>query len=355
MTLDAGGTNLVFSAIRGGEEIVEPVYIESTPQCLDSMLQSLAAGFEKVKERLPEAPVAMSFAFPGPADYPAGIIGGNLPNLVSFRAGVALGPFLRKKFGIPVFINNDGDLFAYGEALTGVLPEINRRLKELGSIKQYRNLIGVTIGTGFGGGLVIDGRLHVGDNAAGGDIYPLRNKKYPQYIIEESVSIRAVKRVYAENSGEKADHLTPKDIFDIADGTRPGNQEAALRAFSEMGELAGDALSSVATLIDGLVVIGGGLANAWKFFMPALLREMNSELSMSDGTVLSRLQMKVFNLNEEEEFKDFANGQATKIKIHGTDTFVDYDPMKRIGVTTTRQGTSRSIALGAYIFALNHL
>ncbi len=36
---------------------------------------------------------------------------------------MALGPFLEYKFGIPVFINNDGDLFAYGEALGGALPE----------------------------------------------------------------------------------------------------------------------------------------------------------------------------------------------------------------------------------------
>lgn len=60
---------------------------------------------------------AISFAFPGPADYPNGIIGGWLPNFPSFRDGVALGPFLQEKFGVPVFINNDGDLFAYAFAL----------------------------------------------------------------------------------------------------------------------------------------------------------------------------------------------------------------------------------------------
>lgn len=62
-------------------------------------------------------PEAISFAFPGPADYPNGIIGGWLPNFPSFRDGVVLGPFLQEKFGVPVFINNDGDLFAYAFAL----------------------------------------------------------------------------------------------------------------------------------------------------------------------------------------------------------------------------------------------
>ncbi len=158
--------------------------------------------------------------FPGPADYPAGIIG-NLPNFPSFRGGVALGPYLEEKFGIPVFINNDGDLFfAYGEALTGALPEVNLRLEKAGSIKRYKNLLGVTLGTGFGAGVVINGDLLMGDNAAGGDIWCFRNKKYQQYIVEESVSIRAVQHVYRELSGDTS-ALTPKDIFDIAEGTRP--------------------------------------------------------------------------------------------------------------------------------------
>lgn len=354
MTLDAGGTNLVFSAIRGGEEIVEPVHIPSTPKCLESTLNNLVEGFSRVQEMLSEPPVAMSFAFPGPADYPAGIIA-DLPNFPSFRGGVPIGPFLQAKFGIPVFINNDGDLFAYGEALTGVLPDINRKLRELGSTKQYKNLIGVTIGTGFGGGMVVNGQLHIGDNAAGNDIYPLRNKKYPQYIVEESVSIRAVKRVYAELSGDTNPDMTPKDIYDIAEGIRPGDQAAALKSFAELGEMAGDALSSIASFIDGLIVIGGGLANAEKFFLPALLDEMNSNLSMADGTVWPRLQMKVFNLSDASAFETFAKGQATKIKVPGTDEWINYDPMKRIGVITTKQGTSRSIALGAYVYALNNL
>lgn len=149
-----------------------------------------------------------------------------------------MGPYLEEKFGIPVFINNDGDLFAYGEALTGALPEVNLRLEKAGSIKRYKNLLGVTLGTGFGAGVVINGDLLMGDNAAGGDIWCFRNKKHQQYIVEESVSIRAVQHVYRELSGDTS-ALTPKDIFDIAEGTRPGSQDAARRAFAELGEMAG--------------------------------------------------------------------------------------------------------------------
>lgn len=78
------------------------------------------------------------FRIPRPGRLSNGIIGGYLPNFPSFREGVALGPFLEAKFGIPVYINNDGDLFAYGEALGGALPEVNARLEALGSPKKYK-------------------------------------------------------------------------------------------------------------------------------------------------------------------------------------------------------------------------
>lgn len=116
LTLDAGGTNLVFSAMAANREIVAPVHFPSCPDNLDRMLSTLVGGFKAVRRQLPTAPAAISFAFPGPADYANGVIG-DLPNFPSFRGGVALGPYLERHFGIPVFINNDGNLFAYGEAI----------------------------------------------------------------------------------------------------------------------------------------------------------------------------------------------------------------------------------------------
>ena len=170
MTLDAGGTNFVFSAIRDNEEIVSPITLPAVVDDIELCLQTLLDGFRRVQAALSEKAVAISFAFPGPADYVHGIIG-DLPNFPAFRGGVALGPYLQEQFQIPVYINNDGNLFAYGEALAGILPEINRQLEVSGSSKRYKNLIGVTLGTGFGAGVVIDGNLVIGDNGAGGDVW----------------------------------------------------------------------------------------------------------------------------------------------------------------------------------------
>ena len=144
--------------------------------------------------------MAISFAFPGPADYPAGIIG-DLGNLPGFRGGVALGPMLEDRFQIPVFINNDGDLFVYGEAIAGFLPYVNGLLEKAGSPKRYKNLFGVTLGTGFGGGIVRNGELFIGDNSMAGEVWLLRNKLDPAMNAEEGASIRAVRRVFAEQVG----------------------------------------------------------------------------------------------------------------------------------------------------------
>lgn len=65
------------------------------PDDLDRCLSVLVGGFRKVKDALTEEPVAISFAFPGPADYEHGVIG-DLPNFPAFCGGVALGPFWKK-------------------------------------------------------------------------------------------------------------------------------------------------------------------------------------------------------------------------------------------------------------------
>ena len=354
LTLDAGGTNMVFGAMKGEQYVGEPITLPANANDLDLCLKTMVVGFESVMNTLSEKPVAISFAFPGPADYPNGIIGGYLPNFPSFRDGVALGPFLQEKFGVPVFINNDGDLYAFGEALGGALPAVNEKLKALGSAKQYRNLIGYTFGTGFGIGCVINGQLNRGDNSCV-ETYCLPHSRIDGVIVEDGVAVRAVKRVYAERSGVNDPSLTPKDIYDIAEGKRPGNPEAAKAAFAEMGTVAGNAMALAAQLMDGLIVIGGGITASKKYFMPSLLEALRGTVRTLSGDTLQKLQMKVYNLDDEAEFAAFAKGDARQLKVYGSDKTVTYDPQKRIGVMISQIGASKAISVGAYDFALAQL
>ncbi|HOI86418.1 MAG TPA: ROK family protein [Lentimicrobium sp.] len=355
MTLDAGGTNFVFSAVQSEEEIIEPIRIPAEGSTLEIVLNKIIQGFNEVKSKLNVNPVAISFCFPGPAEYELGIIG-DLENLPTFRGGVALGPMLEEKFGIPVFINNDGDLFAYGEAIAGLLPEINERIRSSASPKNYQNLLGVTFGTGYGGGIVSRGQLFMGDNSAQGEINRMRNKLHTNASVEENVSIRGIRRIYCRETGLDFNQCPePREIFEIGMGLREGNREAAIMAFHRMAEVAGDSIANAITLIDGLVVIGGGLAGAYPLFLQRLVDEMNTNLTTMVGTALDRMEIKAFNLEDEREFNLFYEGDTREIKVPFSSRRIKYDPMKRIGVGISRLGTSRAVSVGAYAYALARL
>lgn len=355
MTLDAGGTNLVFSAMQAEEEIITPLTLSAEADDLNTLLKRIIDGFEQIKSQVREAPVAISFSFPGPAEYEMGIIG-DLANLPAFRGGVALGPMLEYQFGIPVFINNDGDLFAYGEAIAGFLPEINKQLQDAESPKYYQNLFGATFGTGFGGGIVNRNQIFLGDNSASGEINRLRNKLYPDWSVEESLSIRGIKRVYTREAGiGAADCPEPKEIFDIGSGKKTGIQAAAVKAFEELGIVAGDAFANTISLVDGLIVIGGGLAGAHPLFLNKLVQEMNRHFNTVQGDTLTRMEVTAFNLEDPKQLQKFIEGEAREITIPFSQQTLQYDPLKRIGVGISRLGTNKATSIGAYTFALQQL
>ncbi|MGO9230267.1 MAG: ROK family protein [Bryobacteraceae bacterium] len=351
MTLDAGGTGLKFSAVRGNRPLIEPLSLPTEAADLDRCLGNIVRGFEQVKAALPEPPVAISFAFPGPADYPNGIIG-DLGNLPGFRGGVALGPMLQEKFGIPVFINNDGDLFVYGEAIAGFLPYVNGLLEQAGSPKRYRNLFGVTLGTGFGGGIARDGELFLGDNSIAGEAWLLRNKLTPGLNAEEGACIRAVRGAYAQCAGIPFDQAPEsKVIFDIGMGNAAGDRAAAIEAFRRLGEVAGDAMAQALTLIDGLGVVGGGIAGAHPLFLRALVEAVNGVYDSGQR----RLCARAYNIEDPSQRQQFVTGERRRIRVPGSPRTLVYDPLARTAIGISRLGTSEAVAIGAYAFALRRL
>ncbi len=355
MTLDAGGTNFIFSAMRGNLEIIDPIRKPSYSNDLNRCLEMVVAGFEEIRTKLDGNPAAISFAFPGPADYPGGIIG-DLPNFKAFTGGVPLGPMLEDHFKIPVFINNDGNLFAYGEALAGYLPWLNSRLKESGSLKQYHSLVGFTLGTGFGAGIVLDQRMLVGNSSCGAEIHNTLNALNPKWNAEESVSTRAIQRVYSQQAGiSPTVELMPREIYDIARGHMGGNRDAAADSFREFGRGLGNSVANTLALIDGIVVLGGGITAAWELFAPAMFEEINRNYLDPEGIPAPRLSYRVFNLEDDSLFGEFSRGKINEVVVPGSGRRVVYDELPRTGIGLSKLGASRSIALGAYTFALQQL
>ena len=218
---------------------------------------------------------------------------------------------LEDKFGIPAFINNDGDLFVYGEAIAGFLPYVNGLLEQAGSPKRYQNLFGVTLGTGLGGGIVRDGELFIGDNSAGGEVWLLRNKLDPTVTPRKAPA-------FAPSAGPMPKwpacpwirRRSPRRSTRSARAPQPGHRPAALEAFRRLGEVAGDAMAQALTLVDGLAVIGGGVSGASQLFLPALVDAINDVYVKSGGLRQRRLIARAFNVEDAAQREAFLKGDA---------------------------------------------
>ena len=136
----------------------------------------------------------------------------------------------------------------------------------------------------------------------------MRNK-FRDAFAEEGASIRAVQGTFADAAGiDPATAPSPKEIYEIGTGAAEGNRDAALKAYEALGEVVGDALANALTLIDGLAVIGGGLAGAAPLFMPRLIAEMNGTISKYTGEQIPRMAQKAFDLTDDQQTRQFLRG-----------------------------------------------
>src|SRR5262249_19842710 len=155
-------------------------------------------------------------------------------------------------------------------------------------------------------GIVTHGRLHEGDNSSGAEIWAVRSKLHRDSPVEEDVSIRAIKRVYAEIARITINEAPEPDVLAaIARHEQKGHSAAARESFRRLGEALGDAIANVLTIIDGLVVIGGGISAAHDLFMPAVMQELNAEYQPRDGNSAPRTVLHAFNLEDETDRRSF--------------------------------------------------
>ena len=177
----------------------------------------------------------------------------------------------------------------------------------------------------------------------------------PDVIAEEGISIRAVKRMYGELSGNPDHGLSPKDIFEIAEGVKEGDMEAAKGAFAQLGAALGDVIAMTVSIIDGLVVIGGGLSGAYKYIKDSMFESIRGKMKRLNGEEINKLASKVYDLDDKEELRQFLKGEQRQLKIYNSEIEVTYDPQKRIGVSLSKIGANKAVSLGAYAFALHQL
>ena len=171
-------------------------------------------------------------------------------------------------------------------------------------------------------------------------------------ILSTAGSTENIARLCERLKGLPDHSLDGRKVFALAG---EGDAEAA-KAVKQMVESLARAIYNIQYSYDPeCFVIGGGITAARKYIMPSLLKELRGKMHTITGEELNRVQMKVYDLDNEEEFKEFAKGDQRALKVYGTDRYVADDPQKRIGVMISKLGASNAISVGAYAFALSHL
>jgi len=159
MGIDLGGTAIKTALVSTKKEIIAQ---ESRPteaeKGLSVVLDNMQGAFNALAQNDVEI-VAAGIGAPGPLNYKTGVVF-SPPNLPGWK-NVPLADQMKKRLGIPCFIDNDANLATYGEFWMGAGQDTD-------------TLCALTLGTGVGGGIIVNGKLHRGIDGTAGEIGHLK-------------------------------------------------------------------------------------------------------------------------------------------------------------------------------------
>ncbi|MCD8488840.1 ROK family protein [Oscillatoria amoena NRMC-F 0135] len=197
---------------------------------------------------------AIGVGVPGPVD-PTGKISQIAINLKNWR-DVPLGQWLEEKTGKPTILANDANCAGLGEFW-------------IGAGRSFQNLILLTLGTGVGGAIILDGKLFTGPRGTAGelglitlDLYGPECNSGNRGSLEQYLSIQAIRRQTS---------LSPSELGHLA---QVGNHQA-LDFWRTYGHYLGAGLASlIYVLTPEAIIIGGGICESAQFFLPTTLAEI---------------------------------------------------------------------------------
>jgi len=234
LAIDIGGTMVKYGLISSDGEILSTDKIETEAEKgLENILNKIDNIFKRYKEN---NPVGIAVSGTGQINGIIGkVIGGNpiIPNWI----GTNLVKILEKKYNLPAVLENDVNCVALGE-------------KWIGAGKDLSNFICLTIGTGIGGGIILNNQLFRGENFVAGEFGHILIKKGE---FEQFASTTALIRLVKERT-EKT--LNGKEIFDLEKKEIVEYQEV----ISEWIENLTDGLSSIVYCFNPAnIILGGGV------------------------------------------------------------------------------------------------
>jgi glucokinase len=265
--IDIGGTAIKIGLVSGKGAILSKTSIPYDPQkpfegFVESVYRSLQSLLSSAKIDLK----AIGISTPGYADPATGILidgANNVPALQGRSLPGALGDF----FSLPAFIDNDGTCAATGELLYG-------------AGREFQNFVLITLGTGIGGGVVINRKPVTGRDGQPPEIGaicldpdgPVNYSGVPG-TFERLASASGIIDLYGSLIGNAATQVTPRDIFRMA---AEGDESARL-TIDGMGRYIAQAFGIMINLLNlEACIIGGGISEAGQPLLDAVRKHLPS-------------------------------------------------------------------------------
>ena len=258
--IDFGGTTIKSAVVLDGRIIERGAAIETQEATRDAILEALVATVEQLHAKAPEI-AGVGIGLPGIVDTANGTIY-ELTNVPGWE-GMPLAEWMRERTGLLTTIDNDVNAMTYGEW-------------KYGAARDGRHVFCITLGTGVGGGLILDGQLYRGAQLGAGEIGHMsidyRGKPSPsgnpggleEYVGNREIAARAVALYAAAGVTRPVEDCTPRDLARLA-----GEGDAiASGIWEEVGLQVGVALANVIWILNpDTVIIGGGVAKAGELLL----------------------------------------------------------------------------------------
>lgn len=277
--VDLGGTNLRVAAYTPGQGILDSLTLrtrlEAGPSCVvDDMCGAIARLVARHSNGYFLAGIGVGS--PGPLELPAGRLH-HPPNLPGWDAFPLLDE-MEKRLSRPVVIESDANVAALAEFTLG-------RGKTLG----VDSFCMLTLGTGVGNGIILNGKLWHGANGMGGEaghmtVYPdgslcgCGNYGCLEACASATAIVNAAERMIGEGIAPGLANLKngdePLTAFDLAEAARQDDADAKL-IFQQAGRSLGICVAGLINILNlPLYVIGGGVAASWDLISPSLFEEL---------------------------------------------------------------------------------
>lgn len=296
--IDVGGTNVKIALVTDEGQII---YSNSVPTRAEMGYEYTVNNIKQaIKDLMQETKTTTSdiegigFGFPGQVDYKTGVVklAPNIPGWVN----VPIAQMIEDEFHIPTKIDNDVRCAALGEL-------------NYGAGKGCENLICITVGTGVGSGLIVNGKLVRGASNAAGEIGHIKLQMHGGPIcgcgdtgcleaFASAPSIVAMAEDYIKGGkSTKYRELANPEIsaYVVAEAAKAGDK-VAQRIFTIMGEYLGIGLASVVNLLNPeKIIIGGGVADADELLLAPLKKTLKERAMEISGSAVEVVKAQLGN------------------------------------------------------------